>query len=66
MKPLFKVSWFDIRDGYGIAVDEEGSEYYLSSDCCPPNLKSGNVITGVAYLLSGTPCLKEVVVCDNI
>jgi hypothetical protein len=28
------VLWWDKRDGYGIAVDAAGNEYYISVDCC--------------------------------
>lgn len=40
------VLWFDIRDGFGIATDQEGNEYYLSNDCCPKDLKAKEEIEG--------------------
>jgi cold shock CspA family protein len=43
---MYTVLWFDIRDGYGIATDDNGNEYYIDSSCCPADLKHGEKITG--------------------
>lgn len=29
------ILWFDKRDGYGIAVDDKGSEYYIDTSAIP-------------------------------
>lgn len=41
------VTWFDFKSGIGIAEDHNGNEFYLSDDCCPKDLKTGDTIVGV-------------------
>lgn len=55
-----KVLWFDLRDGRGVAIDDNGNEYYIDDSCCPSDLKRGESITGIFHVLGGTPCLKNV------
>jgi hypothetical protein len=56
------ILWFDHRDGYGVATNAAGYEFYIDSSVIDlPELAHGGVeIEGVQHMLSSVNCLRKV------